>query len=111
MKYENDSSSWIEQITDVKMNDVIRAIQENVFEGPSRFSNRFRTMKNLAMIALTTAGTRHIVEWARNHLNEVGKLTVHNNDKRCKYTILEVDDTIPKVCEYVSHKNKLNGRK
>jgi hypothetical protein len=44
-------------LTDVNMNDVINAIQENVFDGPSLFSNNARTTKNLAMIALTTAGT------------------------------------------------------
>ena len=44
-------------LTEVKMNETTIAIQENVLEGPSLFSNNPRTMKNLAMIALTTAGT------------------------------------------------------
>jgi hypothetical protein len=44
-------------LTDVNMNEVINATQEKVFDGPSLFSNNVRTSKNLAMIALTTAGT------------------------------------------------------
>lgn len=42
--------------SEVKIKDVMRAIQENVFDGPSLFSNNARTMKNFAIIALTTAG-------------------------------------------------------
>jgi len=40
------------------MNEVIIANHENVFDGPSLLSNKARTTKNLAMIALTTAGTK-----------------------------------------------------
>ena len=41
------------------MNEVIIANHENVFDGPSLFSNKARIMKNLAIIALTTAGTEN----------------------------------------------------
>ena len=49
-------------LTDVNMNEVIIATHENVFDGPSLLSNKARTTKNLAIIALTTAGTENGVK-------------------------------------------------
>ena len=82
------------------MNETTIAIQENVLEGPSLFSNNPRTMKNLAMIALTTAGTVKKQYNVSFHTNQSWRSpTIQHSNKRSENAILEIGDAITEVCK------------
>jgi hypothetical protein len=77
-------------LTDVSMNEVIIANHENVFDGPSLFSNRARTMKNLAIIALTTAGTKNGVKLTLDKIMR-RQFTIQYDDERREDAVLEIN--------------------
>ena len=79
------------------MNEVIIANHENVFDGPSLLSNKARTTKNLAIIALTTAGTENGVKLALGKIMR-RQFTIQYDDEGREDAVLEINYSVPQIC-------------